>query len=44
MWPRSNQFYLIGIVSFGFRCAEPGYPGIYTRVTAFLEWITAHLI
>ena len=33
--------YLIGIVSFGEegKCAGPGWPIVYTRVTAFLEWI-----
>lgn len=40
MLPDDNgKFYLIGIVSFGKRCAEPGIPGVYTRVTEFIEWI-----
>ncbi|XP_071451047.1 venom protease-like [Hetaerina americana] len=39
MWPRGDQYYVIGVVSYGFRCAEPGYPGVYSRVTAFLDWI-----
>ncbi|XP_050420466.1 venom protease-like [Adelges cooleyi] len=39
MLPNGKQYYLIGVVSFGYKCAEPGYPGIYTRVTYFVDWI-----
>lgn len=36
-------FNLLGIVSYGYECARPGFPGIYTRVTAFIPWIMQHV-
>ncbi|XP_044740954.1 venom protease-like [Chrysoperla carnea] len=42
----SNEtiFYQIGIVSSGFNCADPKHPGIYLRVSEYIEWIESKLI
>ncbi|MFC3854150.1 serine protease [Salinispirillum marinum] len=33
--------YIVGITSFGSGCAELGIPGVYARVSAFIDWINA---
>ncbi|XP_075720224.1 serine protease 56 isoform X2 [Rhinoderma darwinii] len=37
--PSTKQYVIYGITSWGDGCGERGKPGVYTRVTAFIDWI-----
>ena len=34
-----NKWYQIGISSWTYRCAAPGVPDVYTKVSKFYDWI-----
>ncbi|KAF2891877.1 hypothetical protein ILUMI_14313 [Ignelater luminosus] len=40
---RNNQWILEGVVSFGTRCGTQNWPGIYTRVSKYLDWISNNI-
>jgi hypothetical protein len=45
--PKANGqpgFVLTGVTSWGRGCAQPGYPGIYARISHVLPWISETLV
>lgn len=43
LYQADNVWYQIGVVSFGYKCAEKGYPGVYTRTSHFVKWLGSHV-
>ena len=39
----NGEYVLAGVVSFGKECASPVYPGVYTEVSDFIDFIKPHL-
>uniref|UniRef100_A0A1L8DQG0 CLIP domain-containing serine protease n=2 Tax=Nyssomyia neivai TaxID=330878 RepID=A0A1L8DQG0_9DIPT len=40
---RKPYWYCVGLVSFGLSCGLEGWPGVYTEVTHYIDWISENI-
>jgi secreted trypsin-like serine protease len=38
----NRTWHIAGITSYGYGCGRVEYPGVYTRVSVFMDWIEKH--
>ncbi|XP_054718965.1 clotting factor B-like [Uloborus diversus] len=39
----NGRWVVVAIVSFGYDCGRPGFPGGYTRISHYMNWIRRHM-
>ncbi|KAK8727569.1 hypothetical protein OTU49_009626 [Cherax quadricarinatus] len=39
----TQKFFVVALVSYGYGCSQPDKPGMFTRVGAYLEWISQNI-
>ncbi|XP_028171023.1 trypsin, alkaline A-like [Ostrinia furnacalis] len=40
--PLFHNGVVVGVCSFGYGCALPGFPGVNARVSSFINWISSN--